>query len=121
MFRLCTSLTHAPDLPAETLATNCYNGMFRSCNNLVHLRCYINVHDGSANHEKANYDRNAMKSNLDKWLDGVPSSNATILCHPDMVEYWDHARQNVTDWYSDYTFTSIGRYWTVNEWTTYPN
>ena len=35
MFYGCTSLTRAPELPAETLATSCYNGMFRSCRSLT--------------------------------------------------------------------------------------
>ena len=34
MFENCTSLTSAPELPATTLADNCYNGMFRGCTSL---------------------------------------------------------------------------------------
>ena len=36
MFRGCTSLTHAPELPATTLATNCYRSMFNGCTSLTH-------------------------------------------------------------------------------------
>ena len=35
LFESCTSLTAAPELPATTLADNCYNGMFRSCTSLT--------------------------------------------------------------------------------------
>jgi hypothetical protein len=35
MFRLCTSLTSAPNLPATTLANYCYHGMFYGCTSLT--------------------------------------------------------------------------------------
>ena len=35
MFRGCTGLTNAPELPATTLATSCYNSMFRGCTGLT--------------------------------------------------------------------------------------
>ena len=35
MFRNCTSLTVAPELPATTLADNCYYGMFHGCTSLT--------------------------------------------------------------------------------------
>ena len=35
LFESCGSLTSAPELPAATLADNCYNGMFRSCTSLT--------------------------------------------------------------------------------------
>ena len=35
MFRDCTSLTQAPDLPATTLAKSCYQHMFRNCTSLT--------------------------------------------------------------------------------------
>jgi hypothetical protein len=35
MFHGCTSLTTAPELPAITLADNCYNHMFDSCTSLT--------------------------------------------------------------------------------------
>jgi hypothetical protein len=34
MFQDCTSLTTAPELPATTLASDCYNGMFYNCRSL---------------------------------------------------------------------------------------
>lgn len=35
MFFNCTSLTHAPELPATTLADRCYSNMFEGCINLT--------------------------------------------------------------------------------------
>ena len=35
LFSGCTSLTSAPELPAETLAVSCYNGMFSGCTSLT--------------------------------------------------------------------------------------
>ena len=35
LFRNCAVLTSAPELPAKTLATNCYNGMFYGCTSLT--------------------------------------------------------------------------------------
>ena len=35
LFRDCTSLTKAPNLPATTLAVRCYEGMFRGCTYLT--------------------------------------------------------------------------------------
>ena len=35
MFRDCTGLTSAPELPATTLATSCYNAMFYGCTGLT--------------------------------------------------------------------------------------
>ena len=34
MFRSCTSLATAPELPATTLAPNCYSSMFNGCTSL---------------------------------------------------------------------------------------
>lgn len=39
MFRNCTSLTAAPELPATTLAYYCYVNMFNNCPNLNYIKC----------------------------------------------------------------------------------
>ena len=39
MFQGCTSLTTAPELPATTLANNCYQQMFYDCTNLNYIKC----------------------------------------------------------------------------------
>ena len=38
MFSGCTSLTKAPDLPAEFLVSNCYSGMFNGCSSLNYIK-----------------------------------------------------------------------------------
>lgn len=38
MFIGCTSLTHAPQLPATTLTTWCYGSMFSGCTNLNYIK-----------------------------------------------------------------------------------
>jgi hypothetical protein len=38
MFRDCTSLTSAPELPATTLQQSCYNNMFNGCSALTEVR-----------------------------------------------------------------------------------
>ena len=38
MFSGCTSLTTAPDLPATTLATECYSYMFSGCGSLTYIK-----------------------------------------------------------------------------------
>ena len=39
MFWNCTSLTTAPELPATTLASECYSGMFNGCTSLNYIKC----------------------------------------------------------------------------------
>lgn len=63
LFENCKALTSAPDLPAETLADDCYQSMFRNCTNLVNAPalpaetlnefCYQNMFEGCTNLKKA--------------------------------------------------------------------
>lgn len=56
MFKDCTSLVAAPELPATTLANHCYNSMFAGCTSLVtvpelpaaelNIYCYANMFNG---------------------------------------------------------------------------
>lgn len=119
MFRTCTSLTHAPDLPATTMSTGCYNSMFRDCSSLSYLRCYFSCYKGGG-YVKANYNRSDMESWLDKWMDGI-SAVGTLYCHPDMVTYFTNAKNmentgDYTGWYSEYTKASMPKNWTATEW-----
>ena len=43
LFRDCTSLIQAPDLPATTLAEGCYKSMFSGCTKLDNLKCSATV------------------------------------------------------------------------------
>ena len=56
LFKNCTSLTQAPELPATTLANYCYGSMFQSCTSLTQApklpatklaeRCYYSMFNG---------------------------------------------------------------------------
>lgn len=116
MFRRCKGLTWAPNLPATDLATLCYYGIFRQCTNLKRVAINASVFTGTpGDYVEGNYDRVSIKANLDKWLlDG--SSTGTLFAHPDMVTYWQNARNSGTvGWYTgDNTFATIPTGWTVS-------
>ena len=48
MFYNCTSLITAPELPATTLTSNCYRGMFYTCSKLSNIICRAKVNANSA-------------------------------------------------------------------------
>ena len=118
MFRKCTSLTHAPDLPATTMSTSCYNSMFRDCSSLEYLRCYFSAYNGGG-YEKANYNRSNLETWLDKWTDGI-SHTGTLYCHPDMVTYFTNSKNQADSWWTEYTKASMPKNWTATEWTPAP-
>ena len=60
MFEGCTSLTTAPELPATTLASNCYYSMFKGCTNL--------------NTITLGYTGNFSTIYFNYWVNGVASS-----------------------------------------------
>jgi hypothetical protein len=64
MFSGCTSLTTAPQLPATTLATYCYYGMFRNCSKL--------------NYIKALFTTTPSSSYTPSWVSGVASSGTFV-------------------------------------------
>ena len=63
LFRNCTTLTRAPELPATTLANSCYFGTFANCSSLVEApelpakdldyRCYYYIFVGCTSLSKA--------------------------------------------------------------------
>ena len=59
MFDGCKSLVNAPELPAETLADNCYWYMFNGCTSLKSLKCHAKV---------------AASNATSNWLKGVKTS-----------------------------------------------
>ena len=69
MFAGCTSLTQAPQLPATTLAKDCYTNMFKGCSNLAE----INV-----GFIEWKWSRNGSSS-THNWLSSV-SPNGTFIC-----------------------------------------
>jgi hypothetical protein len=67
MFRGCTSLTTAPELPANTLVDGCYKYMFYGCSKLNYIKMHAT---------------NMSSSNcLTSWVYGV-SSTGTFSKHP---------------------------------------
>jgi len=124
MFRRCTSLQYAPDLPVETPFTECYSGMFRDCgnNNLKRVRIFLKAKKGEGNNKddfnfEALGDAGLNKGGyLDKWMNGTSPSTGAIYCHPDMEAYW----VNVWTWYGDKNqFANRPKSWSVIPWTSY--
>jgi hypothetical protein len=72
MLNDCTSLTIAPELPATTLAYECYLYMFKGCSNLNYIKCLAT-------------DISATKCTTN-WVDGV-SSTGTFIKHPNMNDW----------------------------------
>ena len=86
----CTSLTTAPNLPATTLASYCYQNMFRSCQSLktapelptttLAKYCYENMFYGctSLNYIKC-LATNISATNCKKnWVNGVASTGTFV-------------------------------------------
>ena len=81
LFRNCTVLTSAPDLPATTLAEYCYYGMFNSCSSLkvapalpattLAASCYENMFISCSNLQEA---------------PELPATNLTNSCYFSMFE-----------------------------------
>ena len=63
MFKDCTSLAQAPELPATTLANYCYSSMFYGCRNIDCIECSFE----------------AFSSATEQWLN-VVSSTGTFIC-----------------------------------------
>ena len=56
MFCNCTSLTDAPELPAETLADHCYDWMFSECTSLRHIKVsFTDWNNGNYTHNWFSY------------------------------------------------------------------
>lgn len=68
MFRGCTSLTTAPELPATTLTSGCYDSMFEGCTNLNYIKCLATSFGDIWS--------------LRNWVNNV-SATGTFVKHPD--------------------------------------
>lgn len=90
----CTSLTTAPELPATTLASNCYTYMFYGCTSLTTAPdlpattltnyCYYYMFDGctSLNYIKAMFTTAPSGSSPNyyttNWVNGVASTGTFV-------------------------------------------
>jgi hypothetical protein len=92
MFRDCSGLTEAPELPATSLAERCYYAMFSSCSSLTTAPvlpattlvwyCYYNMFTGcdKLNYVKAMFTTtiNALTTYTTNWLQAVSSTGTFV-------------------------------------------
>ena len=86
MFKGCTGLTTAPELPATTLATFCYREMFYGCTSLttapelpattLAFHCYRDMFNGCSKLSKVTMLATDYYASfcLNKWLDNAGTS-----------------------------------------------
>ena len=91
LFKRCTSLVQAPELPATTLALKCYDNMFNGCSSLTEApelpattlarNCYafMFLNCRKLNYVKAMFITNEnLGTYLQQWLDYVSSTGTFI-------------------------------------------
>ena len=78
MFQGCSNLTTAPELPATTLDSSCYYGMFQGCSKLNYIKA-----------DFINYNNNNYE--FDYWVDGV-STTGTFVMNPNATYNPDNIR-----------------------------
>ena len=90
MFRNCTALTTAPELPATTLANYCYRYMFYGCTSLTTAPelpattlanyCYQEMFRGcsSLNYIKAMFTTTPSTTYTSNWVSGVASTGTFV-------------------------------------------
>ena len=84
MFRDCTGLTSAPELPATTLANACYSYMFYGCTGLTSApelpattlvgNCYRSMFSGCTNISLIKVHFTAWGTQTSAWVSNVPST-----------------------------------------------
>ena len=90
LFEYCKALTSAPELPATTLASDCYSYMFNGCTNLntapalpattLANGCYYNIFSGCINLTSVTMlapSDQISTNRLTYWLDGAGTSAAS--------------------------------------------
>ena len=109
MFDNCTSLMQAPELPATTIATNCYSRMFFNCTSLTQApelpattlerNCYASMFYGCTdlNYVKAMFITNqSLGTYLQQWLKNV-SPTGTFVKSKDAT--WNNSAAGIpTGW-----------------------
>jgi len=87
MFKGCTNLTTAPDLPAATLMNFSYEDMFRDCSSLTSIKCLatnINAGGGATNNMTNGVAANGTfykAANMNDWTtgaNGIPSGWSVV-------------------------------------------
>ena len=70
LFKGCTSLVKAPELPALTMTQYCYRQMFDGCTNLNYIKCLAT--------NMTPYDQYTYN-----WVNGVQTTSGLFVKHPD--------------------------------------
>ena len=90
LFKYCTALTSAPELPSTTMAPWCYAWMFQGCTSLVQApelpaieladSCYVHMFDGCTklNYVKAMFTSAACALDTGYWLANVSPTGTFI-------------------------------------------
>ena len=95
MFKGCTALSSAPELPATELSSNCYRGMFGGCTSLVTApvlpatklvsRCYQSMFADCINLNFINveFTKWSPATATLGWTDGI-ETNGTFICSTEL-------------------------------------
>ena len=76
MFNNCASMWTAPDLPATTLVLNCYAYMFKGCSLLTYIKCL----GYTSGENTGDYDK-PITEYAGAWVDGVGASQLFTQPH----------------------------------------
>ena len=79
LFKGCTSLTTAPELPATTLSAMCYFAMFRECSKLNYVKAMFTTDPTSGTY-------------LSDWLNGVPETGTFVK---NSAATWDNTAAGI--------------------------
>jgi hypothetical protein len=127
MFKNCTSLVNAPELPATTLMQDCYKQMFTNCTSLVNApelpattlvtSCYSNMFYGcsSLKYVKALFIDSSATNCLTEWLKNTSNTGNEIFVKSDSNANWPSSRGNSTvpsNWtiYDESDYSSLHKY-----------
>ena len=70
LFKGCTSLVKAPELPALTMVQYCYRSMFEGCTNLNYIKCLAT-------------NMTPFQQYTYSWVSGVQTTSGIFVKHPD--------------------------------------
>ena len=108
LFRVCTSLTKAPVLPATTLANGCYQYMFQGCQSLTKAPvlpattlvsdCYYYMFSGCQSLKEVRISATTTATDaLISWLSGV-SATGDFYCDPNATIFPSGASGIPANW-----------------------
>lgn len=92
MFSGCTKLKKAPVLPASTITTSCYLGMFYNCSQLDYIKVLVTTLNGT--NPITSFATNCKSSGIvvkhidATWTGNVPSGWTTLYFDPSTEKYY---------------------------------